>query len=320
MKGRPDMPSDHAPDFSVVIINYNGAAYLAVCLGGLDQQTMPQERYETILLDNASADRSLELVRSAFPRVHLLPQSRNTGFAEGNNIAVGAARGKFIVLLNNDTIPDPFWLEELERAIAENPGCVVGSKLVMAGEPDRINSAGLCLLRDGRGADRSYGERDVGQCEAGGEVFAACAAAVAIPRAFLREPLFDPTYFLYCEDLEEGWAGRLAGRRTVLAPRAVVRHFVGASGGDRSPIFWYHLERNRALTALRHGNAFLMVLSCGGLVLRALRSLVMAWLRHPAPKYRWPAVTAIWQALGSVLMRAPFLLSERWNAPRRGPS
>ncbi len=309
-----------APEFSVIVINYNGAEYLPACLGALQTQSLPGERFETILLDNASADASLDLVRAQFPRVRVLPQSRNTGFAEGNNIAVRAARGAVIVLLNNDTIPDPFWLEELERAIAENPGCVVGSKLVMAGEPDRINSAGLGLLRDGRGADRGFGERDIGQFEGGGEIFAACAAAVAIPRGLLREPLFDPTYFLYCEDLEEGWAGRLAGRRTVLAPRAVVRHFVGASGGDRSPIFWYYLERNRTLTALRHGDPFLMAFACAGLLARAVRALLMLILRDPAPKYRWPAVKAIWRALGSVMLRAPALVSERWNAPRRGPT
>ena len=306
------------PDFSVIVINYNGARYLPGCLGALRTQTMPQERFETILLDNASTDDSLELVRTKFPHVQLLPQSRNTGFAEGNNIAVAAARGAVIVLLNNDTIPDPFWLEELERAIGENPGCVVGSKLVMAGAPDRINSTGLWLLRDGRGADRSFAERDVGQCEAGGEIFAACAAAIAIPRNLLSTPLFDPTYFLYCEDLEEGWAGRLAGRRTVLAPRAVVRHFVGASGGDRSPMFWYFLERNRTLTALRHGDPFLAAISCGGLLLRAGRALAMMLLRHPAPKYRRAAVKAIWMALASVILRAPAILTERWNAPRRG--
>ena len=307
------------PDYSVIVINYNGARYLPACLGALQSQTMPQERFETILLDNASTDESLELVRSKFPHIRLLPHSRNTGFAEGNSIAAGVALGNVVVLLNNDTIPDPFWLEELARSTAENPGCVVGSKLVMAGEPDRINSTGLWLLRDGRGADRSFGERDVGQCEAGGKIFAACAAAVAIPRVLLRTPLFDPDYFLYCEDLEEGWAGRLGGRRTVLAPRAVVRHFVGASGGDRSPIFWYYLERNRTLAALRHGDPFLMANSCGGLFLRAVRAFAMMLLRHPAPKYRRAAVWAIWNALASVVMRAPTILSERWNAPRRRP-
>jgi len=311
------MAAEPVPDFSVIVINYNGARYLPGCLRALQTQTFPQERFETILLDNASADDSLELVRTQFPGVRLLPQARNTGFAEGNNLAVAITRGKVVVLLNNDTIPDPFWLEELDRAISENPGCVVGSKLVMAGEPDRINSTGLWLLRDGRGADRSFGERDVGQHECGGEVFAACAAAVAIPHSLVLEPLFDPTYFLYCEDLEVGWAGRLDGRRTVLAPRAVVRHFVGASGGDRSPTFWYYLERNRAITGLRHGDPFLMAISCGGLALRALRSLAMAFLRHPAPKYRWPSVVAVWRALGSVIWRAPILFSERWNAPRR---
>ncbi len=293
------------PYFSVLIVNFNGASFLADCLGALATQTFPRDRFETILIDNASNDGSLHLVRTEFPDVLVIAETSNTGFAGGNNLGVPSARGEVIVLLNNDTIPDPFWLEELHRAIAANPGCVVGSKLVLAGEPGKINSAGLFLLRDGRGADRGYGQVDAGQFEMGGDVFAACAAAVAIPRALLREPLFDPDYFLYCEDLEEAWAGQLAGRRTVLAPRSVVRHRVGASAGDRSPLFWYYVERNRTLNALRHGDPFLIAYSLAGLLVRALRASAMFALRHPAPKYRRESVIAVWRALASVLVRAP---------------
>ena len=300
-----------APYFSVMIVNFNGAAFLAECLGALATQTFPRERFETILVDNASIDGSIQLVRGHFPNVRIIAEIANTGFAGGNNRGIPHARGEMIVLLNNDTIPDPFWLEELDRAIEENPGCVVGSKLVLAGEPNKINSAGLFLLRDGRGADRGFGQVDDGQFEMGGEVFAACAAAVAIPRVLLRQPLFDPDYFLYCEDLEEAWAGQLAGRRTVLAPRSVVRHRVGASAGDRSPLFWYYVERNRTLTALRHGDPFLVAYSFAGLIVRVLRATAMFAIRHPAPKYRRAAVIAVWRALASVLYRAPGILMGR---------
>ena len=315
------MAAISVPDFSVIVINFNGAETRPACLSALRTQTWPRDRFETIVLDNASRDDSLRLLRTQFPEVRVIAESRNTGFAVGNNLAIREARGDVVALLNNDTIPDPFWLEELHRAISENPNCVVGSKLVLAAEPNRINSAGLFLLRDGRGADRSFMQLDQGQYEQGGAIFAACAAAVAIPRALLRVPLFDPTYFLYCEDLEEAWAGRLAGRRAVLAPRAVVRHMVGASAGDRSPLFWYYLERNRTLTALRHGDPFLVVSSVTGLGMRAARSLLMAILQRPAPKYRWPAVRAIGQAFGDVLLLAPGILGRRFMNPRRrGPN
>ena len=307
------------PVFSVIIVNYNGANVLPNCLAALAEQTWPGDRFETILLDNASIDDSLDLVRTRFPSVRILAETQNTGFAGGNTLAVRAAQGDVIVLLNNDTIPDPFWLEELARAIDENPGCVVGSKLVLAAEPGRINSAGLFLLRDGRGADRAFGQPDIGLYEAGGEIFGACAAAVAIPRSLLRDPLYDPDYFLYCEDLEEAWAGQLAGRRTVLAPRAVVRHVVGASAGDRSPLFWYYVERNRTLVALKHGDPFLIAFSMASLLTRAMRALTLSALRHSAPKYRWPAVKAVWQALGDALLRAPKILTARLtDPPRRG--
>lgn len=308
------MPPSREIEFSVVIVNYNGAEFLPACLDSLKFQTFSPDLFETILVDNFSTDGSAQLVRGQYPWVRILPLSRNIGFAEGNNIAIAEARGRVIVLLNTDTIADPFWLEELSRSIGENPGCVIGSKLLMESDPAIINSAGLCLLRDGRGADRAFGSRDRGQFEAGGEIFAACAAAVAIPRELLRSPHFDPTYFLYCEDLEEGWAGQLAGRRTVLAPRAVVRHRVGASGGDRSPLFWYCVERNRTITAVRHADPFLAAYSLLGLFARVTRASALFCLRHPAPKYRRANVFAVWRALGAVLRRLPELLAERSEA------
>lgn len=301
------------PLVSVLIVNYNGAAHLPACLDALADQTLPRGDFEVIVLDNASADGSPDLVRRRFPWVRLVETPRNLGFAEGNNRAAVLATGEFLALLNPDTSPDPFWLEESLRAAGEYPGAWVAAKLVLADAPDRLNSAGLFVTRDGRGADRGFGQLDDGRYAAGGEVFAGCAAALLIPRATATTPLFDPGYFLYCEDLEACWRARKRGVKVVFAPRAVVLHAVGASAGDGSPVFAFHVERNRALTVLRHADPFLALWVALGLVARAGRAVA----RAATGKTPWPVAVAVVRAVASYLWRAPRVAAERLNGDTR---
>ena len=300
-----------APFLSVLIVAYNSRDHLSACLSALAEQTLLRERFEVILLDNASADGSADLAEQ-FPGVTVVRLPRNVGFAEGNNRAGRHARGDYWVLLNPDTIPDPFWLEEVARAVAENPGCAVACKLLMADDPTRLNSAGLFLLRDGRGADRGFGQLDDGRYEGGGEVFGGCAAALAVPAPPPGEPLFDPRLFLYAEDLEWAWRWRRAGRRVVFCPRAVVRHKVGA--GD-SPTHTFHSERNRALVSVRWGDPVTAVLAAVGLTVRAVRAVAFALLRHPSPKYRRANAVAVMHAAIDFWRRLPGVLFSRGREP-----
>lgn len=296
------------PPVSVLVVNFNGAKHLPACLTALEQQSVPRHRFEVVVVDNASADGSVELVRGRFPDVRLVPLDRNTGFAGGNNVAARHARGRLLVLLNNDTVPDPYWLEELLRVADENPGRAVASKLVFAHDPRTVNSAGLFLLRDGRGADRGFRRRDAGQFEAGGPVFAGCGAAVAIPAPSPGQPVFDPRYFVYYEDLDAGWRAQLRGHGCVYAPRSLVRHVHGAAAGDGSPLFWFHVERNRALTALRNADPFLAVWSGVGLAAKAGQAVVRAALGRRS----WPVAWAVVRALASYLAWLPAVLAERY--------
>jgi GT2 family glycosyltransferase len=304
---------------SVLVVNYNGARHLPACLSALERQTLPRYRFEVVVLDNNSADGSAALVRERFPWCRLVALDRNTGFADGNNIAARYAHGRTLVLLNNDTIPDPYWLEELLRSVDRSRHGAAASKLVFAHDPTQVNSAGLCLLRDGRGADRGFRQSDVGQFEAGGPVFAGCGAAVAVPAPPNGRPIFDPRYFVYYEDLDAGWRARLAGRGPVYAPRSLVRHVHGAAAGDLSPLFWFHVERNRALTALRDGDPFLAVWSAVGLFAKVVQAVLTAAVGGSGPKGRWPVAGAVARAAVSYLWLAPAVLVERYVTRSGGP-
>ena len=108
------------PKVTVIIVNWNGERFLDRCLSALLAQTVAP--HEIIVVDNASSDGSLDLVRR-FPSVRLLAQDRNLGFARGNNLAIeeAAAESECIALLNPDAFVEPRWLEALLLATRDYP-------------------------------------------------------------------------------------------------------------------------------------------------------------------------------------------------------
>ncbi len=287
--------------FSILIVNYNGLNCLPACLDALQAQDFPSTGYEVLIFDNASTDGSNLTLPERYPHTRWYTAQANVGFAEANNRLTLLARAPWFVLLNPDTIPDPAWLRELARAAKLYPGSLLASKLLLAEQPTHYNSAGLFLLRDGRGADRAFLEPDRGEYEAGGLVFGGCAAALAVPCAVLQnQPLFDPRLFLYCEDLELAWRLQKRGIRTQFCPRSVVLHQVGARN-DASPRHTFYSERNRVLVAWRHGGLLLASFTTLGYVARCLRAGVSFCVGSHVPKYQRPHVLALLQVAPALL-------------------
>ncbi|NLD73068.1 MAG: glycosyltransferase family 2 protein, partial [Chloroflexi bacterium] len=107
------------PPASVIIPNWNGLRLLRPCLDALRRQTLPG--CEVIVVENASTDGSREALAAEYPEVRVLAQERNLGFAAGCNVGIRAARGRAIVLLNNDVEVAPDWLAELTAALERHP-------------------------------------------------------------------------------------------------------------------------------------------------------------------------------------------------------
>ncbi len=264
------------PEVTVVVVNYNGAAFVAECLDALDaQQDAPA--YQVWVVDNGSTDGSRELLR-ARRGVRLIESPTNLGFAGGNNLALAEVRTPYAVLLNNDAVPEPGWLKSLVAPFAvDGPGmaAVVGKVLLMD-PPGVINSAGSLVDRRGYGADRGYLEPDTGQYEEPAEVFVASACAVAFRMTALRDvDFFDDDFFLYYEDTDLSWRLRSRGWSIRYEPTAVVRHRHSATSG-RSELFRFHDQRNRLLTLRKNATARLWV----GALLRYKLTALSALLRR----------------------------------------
>lgn len=241
------------PTVSVIIVNYNGEKLLADCLGSLQRQTYRD--FEVIFVDNGSADGSLARARELMPEAHFLPLTENTGFAKGNNVGIAAARGQYLVLLNNDTETDPRFLEELVAAAERNPRAgMVAPKILNFFDRTLIDSVGgLVMCADGIAQGRGRGEHDTGQYDGLGEVLMPSGCAALYRKDMLDEVgLFAEDFFAYCEDSDLGLRCLWAGWRTVAAPRAVVFHKYSASSSTYSPWKLRLVERNHYLLALRN--------------------------------------------------------------------
>ena len=239
---------------AVVIVNTNDREHLPRALESLAAQTLPPRR--TIVVDNASTDGSVELVKEQFRAVELLPLPANVGFAAANNTAVRAAEGcEWVALLNPDAFAEPGWLEALVAAARRSPGAFFASQMRSARDPEWLDGTGDAYHVGGFGWRRDHGTlaSDSRTVAYRSEVFSACGGAALYPRdAFLAVGGFDEDYFGYYEDLDLAFRLRLAGHRCYYVPEAVVHHVGSATTGVASDYSVYHGHRNLVWTYVKN--------------------------------------------------------------------
>lgn len=221
-------------DITVVIPNYNGMRFLRECLQSLAEQEKDAPKYEVVMVDNGSADGSLDFVEKEFPWVRVIPLSENTGFCHAVNVGIEASESPYVILLNNDTKVTPGFIGELFQAIESRPDAFsVSARMLMWDRPELLDDAGdrYCVL--GWAFARGKG-RPAEACDRAVEVFSACAGAAVYRRRVLEEiGLFDELHFAYMEDLDIGYRARIYGYRNYYEPKAEVIHYGSASSGSR---------------------------------------------------------------------------------------
>jgi GT2 family glycosyltransferase len=220
------------PKASIIIPHWNGREHLQVCLTSLRNQTFAD--FEVILVDNASTDGSQEFVRQEFPEVRLVELTENLGFTGACNAGYAAAKGAYIILLNNDTEAEAGWLAALVDAFERHPEAgSLASKMRLFDKRDHFHTAGDYYRIDGRPGNRGVWQKDYGQYDQEEPVFSACGGAAAYRRAVLEETGFlDNDFFFSCEDIDLGWRIHLIGKEVWYIPSAIVYHKLKATGGS----------------------------------------------------------------------------------------
>ena len=241
---------EYMPKFSIVIPVYNQIHYTYACLLSILENTK-DVTYEIIIADDVSTDATKELSMYAENLV-ICRNKTNQGFLRNCNQAAKAARGKYVMFLNNDTQVTPGWLSSLVNLIESDPTIgMVGSKLVY---PDgRLQEAGGIIWSDGSGWN--YGRLDDPEKPEYNyvkDVDYISGAAILLSTDLWKQiggfdELFAPAY---CEDSDLAFEVRKAGYRVVYQPLSKVIHFEGVSKGtdvNGTGLKRYQVENSRKL-------------------------------------------------------------------------
>ena len=313
------------PTTSVIVLNWNGRALLAACLTSLAAQTAPN--LDIIVVDNGSHDGSAQYVRAHWPTVRLLALPVNRGFSGGVNAGLAVARGEYLVLLNNDALAEPTFVEHLVAPFADPHLGATAGVLVFAHQPQIVASAGIRIHRDGVALDDRMLD-DVAHLPTNPlPVWGASGGAVAYRRAALQDVgLFDEGYFAYLEDVDLAWRLRLRGWQTLLAPQARAAHVYSATGGEGSPFKNWLVARNRWRVMLRCVPAELLrrdwlrigqyeILACAQAAARGRWTTITGRL---ATGREWRSLVAQRRVI-QARRTAEIAALDRWLLPARAP-
>ena len=252
------------PKLFIILLNWNGKKDTLECLASL--MAIESPKFQLLIVDNGSQDDSVTEIRKEYPNIPILETHENLGFAGGNNVGIEWVLSKgaeWILLLNNDTVVDPHFLEAFLKADKEKPnGKIFGAKIYNFKSPQEIDHLGgywnpkVCEFF-------SHAQKKIDDgfsFEEMNEVDYVCGAALfmhaSVPKTI---GLLEPRFFLFWEETDFCMRAKRMGFEIWTAPKAKVWHKISASfigGKPHSHYFWWRsrllwMERNLSFTERR---------------------------------------------------------------------
>lgn len=259
-------------DVSIIIVNYHSAGMVIDCIHSIREKT-EKLSYEIIVVDNASGDGSPDTLRQAFgDEITLIAAPENLGFGKANNLGAAQAAGKYLLLLNPDTILVNNAVKILFDYLEANPGVGVAGGNLYA--PDMTPAPSFC-----RGFDDLDGERkkagwryllgnkvhdklsarsgktrpisEFNHTDSPEKVAYIFGADMMLPKAvFDRAGGFDPDFFMYAEEEELTWRITQQGLDVICVPQAKIIHLEGATvkGQNEFSSLQFSMRMNGTLT------------------------------------------------------------------------
>ncbi len=271
---------------AIIIVTYNAEKYIEDCLSSLFKTLLENLETRVMVYDNASQDKTVEIIRNNFSKVKIIETGENLGFAGGNNIGMKRAISEgfdYIYLLNQDTVCGEGWLSEA-LALAEQDKKIgsVQSLLMLYPEKHKINSSGNEIHFLGFGYSGGYKKVFKDQELRPKEIAYASGAAVLLRREALEQVgFFNQDFFMYHEDLDLGWRMKMAGYKNMLAPGSIIYHKYEFS---RSIKKYYYMERNRFWVLVQNYKLATFLLILPALLIMNLgllfSSFVSGWWRE----------------------------------------
>lgn len=239
-------------ELSIITINYNGLNDTCELI-----ESIPfNEKMELIVVDNASKENEASIISNRYPQVKTIRSDKNLGFAGGNNLGIKEAQGKYIFLINNDTLFKDFNIQPLiDRLESSDKIAIVCPKIRFAWGTNPIQFTGYTPLTEitVRNQSIGFGEEDKGQYNVPHSTPYAHGAAMLIKREALEKVgLMPECFFLYYEELDWSMMFTRAGFDVWYDPACTIYHKESQSTGQNSPLRTYYITRNRLFLVKRN--------------------------------------------------------------------
>jgi GT2 family glycosyltransferase len=220
------------PSISAIIVTFNGEKFIRPNLESLYRQTLAPQ--EIIIVDNASTDRTLDIVKQDFNGVKIIKNKKNYHYARAVNTGVEAAQGELAIILNQDLVFEETFVEMLYRRYLEEgdkkKAAAVAPQMRFSKLPAFINGIGNFITEDNWGSDNYFGVVDIGQFDHLKYAGSACFGAVMVSKpAWQTVGPLDKTYKSFYEDTDWSIRAHIAGFNLLAAPKAIVYHEFGGS-------------------------------------------------------------------------------------------
>lgn len=229
---------------SIIIVTFNSESFIDACLKSIvEQNDFNRYSLEIIIVDNYSTDKTINMLKSEYPFVKIISNSENIGYGKANNIGACQANGKYLIIMNPDTIVENGWLAGLLKPLVDGKKLITTPKILVY-DGSRINTCGNVIHFTGLACTRGYGSKPDTYnepeyvCEASG-----CCFAIK-KENFIELGGFDKNIFLYHEDVEFSYRALLFGFKILYVPISIIRHDYSMK---INPKKLYYLERGRYL-------------------------------------------------------------------------
>jgi GT2 family glycosyltransferase len=240
------------PSVALIVVNWNGRAYLERCLSSLLGLDYPD--FSVTVVDSASSDGSQRFIRERFSQVELRCSSDNLGYGGSANTILRECSADIAVILNADLTVPPSWLTSLIAPMIED--CMIGiagCKMYYPGGRTIQHAGGYVTRPQAWAGHYGLNEQDQGQFEVSRDVDYVIGAALAVKQRALQQiGLFDEGYFLYYEDVDLCQRARQAGYRVVYIPGAWLTHYESATTIKGSAAYLQQFFRGRWRFILKH--------------------------------------------------------------------
>ena len=228
---------DLLKDTTVIIVTYNHQNFIENCLNSV----LSQDPMEVVVVDNNSHDDTVQIIQTNFPQVKLILNPNNGGYGAGLNLGVKHSSGKYLFLVNPDTIMEENAIQELVTPLEKNDKVITTPKILLY-DGSMVNTCGNVLHFTGLAFTRGLNS-DPMEFNGVEEVPGLSGACFAIKREnYISMGGFNENFFLYMEDASFSWRASLFGFKILYIPTSVIKHDYTLNVGAQK---LYFLEKGR---------------------------------------------------------------------------